>query len=191
MGLFSNPRRDFLFQKTTKLIGANGLEIASINLVADPKNKDENFVIFLKNGGPENRYHVLGKKNLKTIIDYIEVSSASINSDERPKRDFGELVGSIVTSFIRGFVASFRLETRSQIRLEDADFDDFGKMLVGSDFGSQKKQFYVMYTADEFTTLERMSKSGLIESLSGLKEIYALHKGDLNPRSFDQRRRPI
>jgi hypothetical protein len=172
VGLFSNPRRDFLFQKTAKFTGVNGLEIASINLVIDPRNTDENFVIFLKNRGLENRYHVLGKHNLKNIIEYVEVSSEAVDFEEHSKRDFGELAGSIVTSFIRGFITSYRLETRSQIRLEDTYFDEFGKMLVGSDFGSQKKQFYVMYSADETTTLERMSKSGLIESLLGLKEIY-------------------
>jgi hypothetical protein len=172
VGLFSNPRRDFLFQKTVKLVGANGLEIASINLVADPKKAGESFVIFLKNRGPENRYHVLSKNNLKAMIDFIEVSSASIDSEERSRRDFGELVGSIITSFVRGIVTSFRLETRNQISLEDADFDEFGRMLVGSDFGSPKKQFYVVYTADESTSLERMSKDGLIESLFGLKQIY-------------------
>jgi hypothetical protein len=188
MGLFSDPRRDFLFKKTARFIGANGLEIATINLVVDPKKPDENVVIFLKTGGPENKYHVIGKHGLEKIIGYVETASIAVDFEERSKRGFGELVGLIVLSFIRGFKASFRLETHSQIFLEDAYFDQFGKMLVGSDFGSQKKQFYVMYTADEMTTLDSISKSGLVDSLQDLKEIYEACAPYSQPksRSFDE-----
>jgi hypothetical protein len=171
MALFSTPFQVFNFEKTVKFISTLGFEIATINLVTYKENPSSRTVIFIKTDGRINQYHIICREQLKGVLEFLKLYVTTVSPKTDKYSGFREYILWMAISFVRSFVSTFRLEIQGIIELEDSEFNQFGSMIVGSDYGSSNVDFYIKYTSDEMTSLDKIYREDLAKSLSGIEEI--------------------